>query len=99
MESQDHNTTQERRYERYQRLQVYQSTFPHLQTVHMDTAHPKKKKKKKKEKEKKEREKQQQMEKVLDENQPRTQACFRKGYLAVEYLQTISQLIENIMNQ
>ena len=29
-----------------------------------------------------------------DENQPREQAGFRKGYLTVDYLQTINQLIE-----
>ena len=43
---------------------------------------PKKKKKKKK------------LEKVLDENQPREQAAFRKGYSTVDHRQTIYQLIE-----
>ena len=35
------------------------------------------------------------MEKVLDENQPREQTGFRKGYSTIEHLQTINQLIEN----
>ena len=34
------------------------------------------------------------MEKALDENQPREQIGFRKGYLTVDHLQTINQLIE-----
>ena len=35
------------------------------------------------------------MEKVLDENQPREQAGFRKGYSTVVHIQTTNQLIEN----
>ena len=34
------------------------------------------------------------MEKVLDENPPREQADFRKGYSTVDHLQIINQLIE-----
>ena len=34
------------------------------------------------------------METVLDENQPREQAGIGKGYLTVDHLQTINQLIE-----
>ena len=37
---------------------------------------------------------QKRMERVLDENQPREQAGFRKGYSTVDYLQTINELIE-----
>ena len=37
---------------------------------------------------------QKRMEKVLNENQPREQAGFRKGYSTVNHLQTINQLIE-----
>ena len=37
---------------------------------------------------------QKRMEKILDENQSREQASFRKGYLTVDHLQTINQLIE-----
>ena len=39
------------------------------------------------------------MEKIPDENQPREQASFRKGYLTVDHLQTIDQLIrKKVMN-
>ena len=34
------------------------------------------------------------MGKILDENQPKEQASFRKGYLIVDYPQTTNQLIE-----
>ena len=37
---------------------------------------------------------QKRMERVLNENQPREQAGFRKGYSNVDHLQTINQLIE-----
>ena len=37
---------------------------------------------------------QKRIERVLDENQPREQAGFRKGYSAVDHLQTINQLIK-----
>ena len=37
---------------------------------------------------------QKRMEKVLDENQPKEQAGFRKGYSTVDHLQAINQLIE-----
>ena len=37
---------------------------------------------------------QERMERVLDQNQPRQQAGFRKGYSTVDHLQTINQLIE-----
>ena len=33
-------------------------------------------------------------EKILDENQARKQASFWKGYLTIDHLQTINQLIE-----
>ena len=70
--SEDNSNTQERRHERHQNLEAYQSAFPHVQTVHIDIT--------------------KQMEKVLDENQPRERAGFRKGYLTVDHLQTINQL-------
>ena len=41
---------------------------------------------------------QKRMKKVLDEDQPREQTGFRKGYSTVDHLQTINQLIENVMN-
>ena len=41
---------------------------------------------------------QKRMKKVLDENQPREQIGFRKGYSTVDHHQTINQLIENVMN-
>ena len=34
------------------------------------------------------------MEKVLDANQPREQAGFRKGYSTIDQLKTVNQLIE-----
>ena len=37
---------------------------------------------------------QKRMEKVLDENQSREQAGFKKGYSTVDHLQTVNQLIE-----
>jgi hypothetical protein len=37
---------------------------------------------------------QKRMEKVLDSNQPREQAGFRKGFSTTDHLQTINQIIE-----
>ena len=34
------------------------------------------------------------MEKVVDENQPRKQAGFRKKYFTVDHLQALNQVIE-----
>ena len=38
---------------------------------------------------------QKRLEKFLDETNQKEQASFRKGYLTVDYLQAINQLIEN----
>ena len=37
------------------------------------------------------------MENVLDENQPREQAGFRKDYTTLDHHQTIKQLVEKLM--